>query len=166
MKKSIIILILIISIFAVGCSRDENDFIRSNKNKMKDTIDLVLSYENGYDDTMKKHISETNFYGSNFLEFYNMYIGGIELTNYKSKVLSIREEDGKYLASTVINIRAISLESHTHGDGTVHEGGHEVTSGDVAVEIALVEKDSEFYIEGFVGYESLEKAKEQNEGFR
>ena len=167
MRKSIIALILIISIFTIGCSREENEFIRNNKDKMKDTIDLVLSYENGYDDTMKKYISEENFIGSNFMEFYTAYIGEVEIQDFKSKIVSVREaEDGRYLASTVIDIKALSTESHTHADGSVHEGGHEVAGEDIPVEIVLLEKDGEFYIEGFTGYESLEKAKELNEGFR
>ncbi|MDV4152344.1 hypothetical protein R0131_16075 [Clostridium sp. AL.422] len=166
MRKGIFILFLIISIFAVSCSSEESDFIRSNKNKIKDTIDLVLSYENGYDDTMKKHINEENFYGSNFFELYTMYIGEVEFKDYKSKIISLREEGDKYLASTIIDIKALTPATHTHDDGSVHEQVHEIAAEDIPVEITLVEKEGEFFIEGFLGYENLDKAKELNEGFR
>lgn len=166
MKKIIIILMLILSIFAVSCSSGQGDFSKENKTKIKDTIDLVLSYEKGYDDTVKKHISEENFYGSNFYEFYTMYVGEIEIKNYKSKIISIREEADKYLASIIIDISALSPGTHTHDDGTVHEGGHEITGKDIPVEFTLMEKEGDFYIEGFIAYENLEKAKELNEGFK
>ncbi|MBE6052529.1 MAG: hypothetical protein E7212_01245 [Clostridium sartagoforme] len=166
MKKSIFVLILIISIFLVSCSSDQNGFSRSDKTKIKDTIDLVLSYEKGYDDTVKKHISEDNFYNSNFYEFYTMYVGKIEIKDYNSKIINIREEAGKYLASIVIDIKALAIGTHTHDDGSVHESGHEIAGEDMPVEFTLVEKEGEFYIDGFVAYENLEKAKELNEGFR
>ncbi len=166
MKKSIVILMLIISIFAVSCSSKESDFSKSNKTKIKDTIDLVLSYEKGYDDTIKKHISEDNFYGSNFYEFYTMYVGKVEIKNYKSKIININEDAGKYLATILIDIKALADGAHTHDDGTVHQSAHEINGEDIPVEFTLVEKEGEFFIEGFTAYENLEKAKELNEGFR
>ena len=168
MKKSIIILILILSIFAIGCSnvtKVPSDF-SGDETKIKDTIDLVLSYENGYDDVMKKHISEINFKGLNFVEFYTMYIGEIELQDYQSEVISIREEEDKYIAAVVANIKALSTQSHTHADGTVHEGGEQINGNDIPMEITLDEKDGELFIEEILGYENLQKAKELNEAFR
>ena len=166
MKKSIIILMLIISIFAVSCSSNESDFSKENKTKIKDTIDLVLSYENGYDDTIKKHISQDNFYGSNFYEFYTMYVGEVEIKNYKSKIVNIKEEAGKYIATTLININALADGTHTHDDGSVHQSAHEINGKDIPVEFTLMEKDGDFYLEDFTANENLEKAKELNEGFR
>jgi len=182
MKKSIltIILIMILQVFMVGCfnssSEDitniqendgiiniqENDTItKSEENKVKETIDLVLSYTNGYDETMEKHISEKNFYVCNYVEFYSLYIGELELKKYESEIVSLRKNQDRYIACLLLNIEVKSLE--THGD---EEEGDEAIGENVPVEVILKERSGELYIESFKEYEDLEKAKELNEGFK
>lgn len=163
MKKSIItfIAILILNIFMMGCSSASGNLSKSEETRVKDTVDLVLSYKNGYDDNMKKHISEKNFYVCNYVEFYSIYIGSLNLKKYESNIISIRNDNGRYVVCMNINIEAKALE--THGD---EELSDEVIGEDVPIEVILKERNGELYIEGFTEYESLGKAKELNEGFK
>lgn len=164
MKKSIltITLIIILQIFMIGCSNSSSENMTdSEETKVKETIDLVLSYENGYDDTMKKHISEKNFYVCNYVEFYSLYIGELELRKYASEIVSLREEQDRYIVCMLLNIEAKSLE--THGD---EEEGDEAIGENVPIEVILKERNGELYIESFKEYEDLEKAKELNDGFK
>ena len=126
---------------------------------IKEDIDLVLSYSNGYDDTMKKHISEKNFYVCNYVEFYSLYIGDLNLNKYESEIVSIKEESGKYRVCMLLNIEAVAKENH---EG---HGRDEAVGENIPIEVIVKEKDNEFYIESFVEYEDLQKAKELNEGF-
>lgn len=163
MKKSIItfIVILILNIFMMGCSSASSNLSKSEETRVKDTVDLVLSYKNGYDDTMKKHISEKNFYVCNYVEFYSIYIGSLDLKKYESNIISIRNDNGRYVVCMSINMEAKALE--THGDEKLSD---EVIGEDVPIEVILKERNGELYIEGFTEYESLGKAKELNEGFK
>lgn len=164
MKKSIltITLIIILQIFMVGCSNSSNeDITGSEEAKVKETIDLVLSYENGYDDTMKKHISEENFYVCNYVEFYSLYIGELDLKKYESEIVSFKKNQERYIVCMLLNIEAKSLE--THGD---EEEGDEAIGENVPIEVILKERSGELYIESFKEYEDIEKAKELNDGFK
>lgn len=164
MKKSIltITLIIILQIFMVGCSNtSSDDMTGSEETKVKETIDLVLSYENGYDDTMKKHISEKNFYVCNYVEFYSLYIGELDLKKYESEIVSFKKNQERYIVCMLLNIEAKSLE--THGD---EEEGDEAIGENVPIEVILKERSGELYIESFKEYEDLEKAKELNDGFK
>lgn len=168
MKKSLLIsmLVIIISVFITGC-QSTKDLKSKEEDKIKETIDLVLSYENGYDDTMKKHISEKNFYVCNYAEFYSKYIGSVDIKDYESEIISLREDQDRYVVCMKLNLRAVSLEVHEHDDGSTHEEGSDEAIGeDVPVEVILKERSGELYIEGFTEYEDLEKAKELNEGFK
>ncbi|MDV4152343.1 hypothetical protein R0131_16070 [Clostridium sp. AL.422] len=161
------ILILILNIFMIGCTSDSSALSNSEKNQIKNTIDLVLSYKNGYDDTMKKHISEKNFYVCNYIEFYSAYIGEVDLKEYESNLVSIREEQDRYIVCMTLDMNAVSSETHTHDDGSLHEeGSDEAVGEDVPIEVILKQRSGELYIEGFTEYENLEKAKELNEGFK
>ncbi|MCF0149263.1 MAG: hypothetical protein HUJ77_12805 [Clostridium sp.] len=169
MKKNILkfMLIMIISIVIIGCQNTSKDFDGKEKENIKDTIDLVLSYEKGYDDTMKKHISEKNFYVCNYAEFYSRYIGEVDIKDYDSEIVSIKEEQDRYVVCMTINITAVAVEVHQNDDGSVHEEGSDEAIGeDIPVEVILKERNGELYIEGFTEYENLEKAKELNEGFK
>ena len=164
MKKSILIitLIIILQIFMVGCSNtSSDDMTGSEETKVKETIDLVLSYENGYDDTMKKHISEENFYVCNYVEFYSLYIGELDLKKYESEIVSFKKNQERYIVCMLLNIEAKSLE--THGD---EEEGDEAIGENVPIEVILKERSGELYIESFKEYEDIEKAKELNDGFK
>lgn len=166
MKKSIIILIAILSIFIVGCSDSSDNFSVNAKTEIKETIDLVLTYESGYDEIIKKHVSEKNFYICNYVEFYSNYIGEVTIRDYQSEIISIEEDQGRYVVCMILNIKATSIDEHTHDDGSAHEGGSdEVIGEEIPVEVILKERNGELYIEGFTEYENLEKAKELNEGF-
>ncbi|MBS5939775.1 hypothetical protein [Clostridium sp.] len=167
MKKryfSFIILVIIQIIVLVGCSN--SDSISSEKEKnIKEAIDLVLSYENGYDETMKKHISEKNFYVCNYKEYYSLYIGDATIEEYESKVVNTSKDGEKYKVYMLLNIKARGLEVHKNEDGS-EEGSDEAIGEDIPLEVIVKEKDGEFYIEGLTEYENLEKAKELNEGFK
>ena len=128
--------------------------------KIKEDIDLVLSYTKGYDDTMKKHISENNFYVCNYVEFYSLYIGELDLKKYESNIVSIKKESGKYILCMLLNIEAVAKENH---EG---HGSDEAIGENIPIEVIVKEKNNEFYIESFKEYEDLEKAKELNEGFK
>ncbi|MBD7916312.1 hypothetical protein H9660_14285 [Clostridium sp. Sa3CUN1] len=163
MKKVVLIFIFIISFqfLIVGCSSNSNEKNMSEEDKIKETIDLVLSYENGYDEVMKKHISEKNFYVCNYIEFYSLYIGELKLEKYESNIISIRNNDDRYIVCMSINMEGKAIE--THGD---EEESDEVIGEDVPVEVILNKRNGELYIEKFTEYENLEKAKELNEGFK
>ena len=167
MKKryfSFIILVVIQIIVLVGCSN--SDSISSGKEKdIKEAIDLVLSYENGYDETMKKHISEKNFYVCNYKEYYSLYIGDATIEEYESEVVNTSKDGEKYKVYMLLNIKARGLEVHKNEDGS-EEGSDEAIGEDIPLEVIVKEKDGEFYIEGLTEYENLEKAKELNEGFK
>ena len=167
MKKryfSFIILVVIQIIVLVGCSNSNS--ISSGKEKdIKEAIDLVLSYENGYDETMKKHISEKNFYVCNYKEYYSLYIGDATIEEYESKVVNTSKDGEKYKVYMLLNIKARGLEVHKNEDGS-EEGSDEAIGEDIPLEVIVKEKDGEFYIEGLTEYENLEKAKELNEGFK
>lgn len=160
MKKRVLISVILvfITIFMFGCSRSVS---KGQEKDIKETIDLVLSYKSGYDDTMKKHISEKNFYLCNYVEFYSLYLGELDLNKYESKIISIKNENEKYKVCMTINMKAKALE--THGDEQLSD---EAIGEDVPVEVVVKKNDGEFYIEGFTEYEDLEKAKELNDGFK
>ena len=169
MKKALIIttLIVFLSIVMVSCSNNSKDINNDENTKVKDTIDLVLSYNKGYDNTMKKHISEKNFYVCNYIEFYTTYIGDVDLKEYESEIISIRKDQDRYVVCMTIDMKAVSVETHQHEDGSVHEAGSDEAVGeDVPVEVILKERSGELYIEGFTEYENLDKAKELNKGFK
>lgn len=165
MKKryvSLIIVAIIQIMILVSCS-NSSGINSKTENKIKETIDLVLSYEKGYDETMKKHISEKNFYVCNYKEFYSLYIGEVTLEEYDSEIVDIKEEDDKFKVYMLLNIKARSLEVHEDESG---EGSDEAIGENIPIEVIVKEKDKELYIEGLTEYESLEKAKELNEGFK
>ncbi|WP_291651390.1 hypothetical protein [Clostridium sp.] len=157
-KKILIIALLFVQILMFGCSKDIS---KQDEKRIKDTIDLVLSYKDGYDDIMKKHISEENFYICNYVEFYSLYLGELNLEKYESNIVSIKNENGKYKVYMTLDMVAKALE--THGD---EEASDEAVGEDVPIEVVVEEKDGEFYIEGFTEYENIEKAKELNNGFK
>lgn len=166
-KKSVslmIILAIINIIVLVGCSNSTSITSKTEK-EIKEAIDLVLSYENGYDETMKKHISEKNFYVCNYKEYYSLYIGDATIEEYESKVVNTSKDGEKYKVYMLLNIKARGLEVHKNEDGS-EEGSDEAIGEDIPLEVIVKEKDGEFYIEGLTEYENLEKAKELNEGFK
>lgn len=145
----------------INSENSDNENISNELQKeIKDDIDLVLSYSNGYDDTMKKHISEKNFYVCNYVEFYSLYIGELNLEKYESEIVNIKKENQKYKVYMLINMQAIAKDNH---EG---QGSEEAIGENVPVEVIVKEKDNEFYIESFIEYEDLEKAKELNDGFK
>ena len=104
---------------------------------------------------------EKNFYVCNYIEFYSLYIGELKLEKYESNIISIRNNDDRYIVCMSINMEGKAIE--THGD---EEESDEVIGEDVPVEVILNKRNGELYIEKFTEYENLEKAKELNEGFK
>ena len=152
---------LLIFVLLVGCGKQ--GVTNKEKKELKETIDLVLSYENGYDEIMKKHISEKNFYVCNYKEFYSLYIGEVEIEKYESEIRNVEEKDGQYIVRLVLNIEAKAKEVHEE-DG--HENSDTATGEDIPLEVILKEKEGQYYITSFTEYENLEKAAELNEGFK
>ena len=110
MKKKILIITILLfaQILMFGCSKDVS---RQDEKKIKETIDLVLSYKDGYDDTMKKHISEENFYICNYVEFYSK-----EYNLDENLVYSIIKAESKFKEDAVSRKGAKGLMQI--GDGT------------------------------------------------
>lgn len=165
MKKNILrYLIIIFTItLLVSCSSNKSELSKTEKEKIKETIDLVLSYDKGYDEKVSKHISEKNFYICNYVEFYSLYIGELELKEYNSEMLNIsKDKDGLYKAALVLNMRAEALEVHEGEE----EGSDEAIGENVPVEVILSLEKENYYIKSFTEYENLEKAKELSEMFR
>lgn len=170
-KRSLIyVFLIIISMFLYGCKAD-NTLTDTKKNEIKKTIDLVLSYKNGYDDTMKKYITENNFHIANYVYVYSSYIGQVDLQKYESSIKSIKEEDGKYKVCMILNLSGVSLEE-PHNEDNSHDGHDhddektEITGEDVPVEVVVKKIDNNYFIQGFTEYESLEKAAMLNKGFK
>lgn len=163
MKRRVRIIsqILLMFILLVGCTKE--GITNDKRNEIKETVDLVLSYSNGYDEVMKKHISEKNFYICNYKEFYALYIGEVTIEKYESKIKSIEEKDGQYIVRLILNIEAKAKEIHEEDD---HEHSDTATGENIPVEVILKEKEGEYYITSFTEYENLEKAAELNEGFK
>lgn len=153
--------ILLIFLLLVGCTK--GGITNKKEAELKEIIDLVLSYNNGYDETMKKHISEKNFYICNYKEFYALYVGEVIIEKYESKIKGLEEKDGQYIVQLVLNIEAKAKEVHEE-DG--HEGSDTLTGEDIPVEVILKEKDGEYYITSLTEYENLEKAAELNDRFK
>ena len=153
--------ILLILLLLVGCTKEG---ITNNKQtEIKETIDLVLSYNNGYDEVMKKHISEKNFYICNYKEFYGLYIGEATIERYESEIKNIEEKDSQYIVRLILNIEAKANDVHEH-EG--HEDSDTAIGENIPVEVILKEKEGEYYITSFTEYENLEKAAELNDGFK
>ncbi|MBQ6820753.1 MAG: hypothetical protein IJO26_05635 [Clostridium sp.] len=165
MKKRLsIVFLIILNLLMISCSKDSLQS-EVDESTAKNVVDLVLSYEKGYDETMKKHISEKNFYVSNYLEFYSNYIGNADITDYSSEVVSFRESQERYIVCMILNIKAIATDTHEHEEG--EEGYSDEAIGEnIPIEVILKERDGELYIESFTEYENLEKAKELNGGFK
>lgn len=163
MKKRLRIIsqILLILLLLVGCTKD--GIANDKETQIKETVDLVLSYSNGYDEVMKKHINEKNFYICNYKEFYALYIGEVTIEKYESKIKSIEEKDGQYIVRLILNIEAKAEEIHEE-DG--HKDSDTATGENIPVEVILKEKEGSYYITSFTEYENLEKAAELNEGFK
>lgn len=165
MKKSILKLLMIIftMILFISCSNSKSEISKAEKDKIKETIDLVLSYDHGYDEKIRKHISEKNFYVCNYVEFYSLYIGELKLKEYKSEMIKVtKDKDGLYKAALILNMRAEALEVHEGEE----EGSDEAIGEDVPVEVILSLENGNYYVKSFTEYENLEKAREISEMFR
>ena len=104
---------------SISENKDNGDISIDLEKQIKEDIDLVLSYTNGYDDTMKKHISEDNFYVCNYVEFYSLYIGelNLEIDDKKLKIedinnkINLLEEDKKYQTESEIEATENTISS-------------------------------------------------------
>jgi hypothetical protein len=163
MKKVIfkVGLIILSMLLFISCSRNNNGISKNEEKEIKETIDLVLSYDKGYDETVNKYISEENFYICNYVEFYSLYIGKLQLEEYESEIVSIANDNDLIEVCLVLNMRAKS--SDVHDD---EENSDEAIGKDVPVEVLLTIEDENYYIRSFTEYENLEKAKELNKGFK
>ena len=156
MKKILLVLLILIFTFA-GCS----SYSYSDK-QLKDTIDKVLTYKNGYDDEMKKYINEDNFYNCNYPTFYSFFLDEVEITKYESEIKKIERKKGNYTVYMIVNIAA---QGHIVKD---EEGEHRgsAVGKDVPLKIVLEEKDEGLYLNSFKEYEELSEAIEENPQFK
>lgn len=179
MKKKIRnIIFILFSFILVSCSK-EGSKNEININEIKDVIDYVLSYDNGYDDNMKKHISEENFYVANYAEFYSLYLGELEVKEYKSEIINFEEDDDFTTVYMTIDMIAASKEVHLEEnetedyneesnvseDNSETELRDEAVGTDIPVEVMVKFENGTYVIKSFKEYENLEIAKELNDGF-
>lgn len=182
MKKFLKNIILILTLFTLVSCTGKGNVNKVNINEIKEKIDYVLSYENGYDDNMKKYITEDNFYIANYVEFYSVYLGEMIMKEYKSEIINF-EESGDDLIKVYMKIDMIaaSKEIHLHEEKDDHnnevnendESEHsneeelrdEAIGEDVPVEIIVKFENGNYVIKSFTEYESLDIAKELNKGF-
>lgn len=179
MKKKIRNIVLILfSFILVSCSRygDKNEI---NISEIKDIIDYVLSYDNGYDDNMKKYISEENFYVANYVEFYSLYLGELEIKEYESEIINFEKDDDFTTVYMTIDMIAASKEVHLEENETENHNEEETISEDhletevrdeavgedIPVKVIVKSENGTYVIKSFTEYENLETAKELNEGF-
>lgn len=172
------IILILFSFILVSCSKKGNEN-EINIDEVKDVIDYVLSYDNGYDDNMKKHISEENFYVANYVEFYSLYLGELELKEYKSEIINFEKDDDFTTVYMTIDMIAASKEIHLEEnetedsneevnvseDDSEKELRDEAVGEDVPVEVMVKFENGTYVIKSFKEYENLETAKELNEGF-
>lgn len=172
------IILILFSFILVSCTKEDNGN-EINIDAVKDVIDYVLSYDNGYDDNMKKHISEKNFYVANYVEFYSLYLGELEVKEYKSEIINFENSDDFTTVYMTIDMIAASKEVHLEenetedsneevnvsGDNSETELRDEVIGEDIPVEVMVKFENGTYVIKSFKEYENLETAKELNEGF-
>lgn len=162
MKKWLSGIVIIVIIVFVGCNST-----LSNKDEIeiKRVIDYVLSYESGYDENINKYVSEETFYDSNYIVFYSYFLGNVHLKEYESDIKSINKDGDKYLAYMVINLKAVGeLLEEESNEEDIHEP--EADGKDVPVEVTLIKKNGEFYIEKTKEYNSLEEAIKEKKEFK
>ena len=172
------IILILFSFILVSCSKESNKN-EVNIDEVKEIIDYVLSYDNGYDDNMKKHISEENFYVANYVEFYSLYLGELEVKEYKSEVINFEKDDDFTKVYMTIDMIAASNEVHLEENETEDsdeevniseehletELRDEAVGEDVPIEVMVKFENGTYVIKSFKEYENLEIAKELNEGF-
>ena len=141
---------------------DSNNISQNDINEMKEIVDKVLSYDKDYDDEVKGYIDQYTFNTCNYVVFYSYYIGDVILTKYESEIKGLSKEDGKYNLCMVINMEAQATTLESDGE----EEGYDTAEGnDVPVEVTLVKKKGNFYIESVKEYDSLEIAQNENKNF-
>ena len=167
---------ILFSFILVSCTKEGTEV---NIDEVKDLIDYVLSYDNGYDDNMKRHISEENFYVANYVEFYSLYLGELEVKEYKSEVINFEKNDDFTTVYMTIDMIAASNEVHLEenetedSDEKVNISEEHLETGlrdeavgeDVPIEVMVKFENGTYVIKSFKEYENLEIAKELNEGF-
>lgn len=171
--KSIIIILTLLTLISCSKTNTNNGLSNTEIKEIKEIIDLVLSYENGYDDEIKKYITEDNFYIVNYVEFYSLYLGELTMEKYNSEIINIEKNDENNLIKVymTLDMVAASKEAHHHEEG---EDNHdhdeelrdEAIGEKVPVEVIVKLENGVYVIKGFTEYENLEKAKELNEGFK
>ncbi|MDU2490663.1 MAG: hypothetical protein E7D27_08745 [Clostridium celatum] len=155
-----VIVMIMFNLTTVMCS--SNNISENDIKEMKDIVDKVLSYDGDYDDEVNDYIDSQTFNESNYVIFYNYYIGSVVLNKYESEVMGVTKENGKYNLCLLIDMeaQATTLES----DG-VEEGYDTAEGNDVPVEVVLTKNEGEFYIESVKEYDSLKIAQNENKNF-
>jgi len=171
--KNIIIILTLLTLISCSKANTNNGLSNTEIKEIKETIDLVLSYENGYDDEMKKYITEDNFYIVNYVEFYSLYLGELTMKEYNSEIINIEKNDENNLIKVYMKLDMLveSKEVHHHEEGEENydhdeELRDEAVGEKVPVEVIVKLENGVYVIKGFTEYENLEKAKELNEGFK
>lgn len=160
MKKVLLFIVIIFNISMVMC--DSNNISQNDINEMKEIVDKVLSYDKDYDHEVKEYVDEYTFNTCNYVVFYSYYIGDVILTKYESEIKGLSKEDDKYNLCMVINMEAQATTLESDGE----EEGYDTAEGnDVPVEVTLVKKKGNFYIESVKEYDSLEIAQNENKNF-
>lgn len=157
-----IVTIILSFILLVGCNTGVSD---SEAKEIKKVVDAVLSYDGGYDDNVNKYVSREIFNDSNYVVFYSYFLGDTDLIKYESEIKSIIKDGDKYTACIVINMEAVGEFIDEEGEGEeVHQA--EAEGNNVPVEVTLLKKDGQFYLEKSKEYNSLEEAIKENDKFK
>lgn len=155
-----VIVMIMFNLTMVMCS--SNNISENDIKEMKDIVDKVLSYDGDYDDEVSDYIDSQTFNESNYVIFYNYYIGSVVLNKYESEVMGVTKENGKYNLCLLIDMEAQAKTLESDG---VEEGYDTAEGNDVPVEVVLTKNKGEFYIESVKEYDSLKIAQNENKNF-
>lgn len=155
-----VIVMIMFNLTMVMCS--SNNISENDIKEMKDIVDKVLSYDGDYDDEVSDYIDSQTFNESNYVIFYNYYIGSVVLNKYESEVMGVTKENGKYNLCLLIDMEAQAKTLESDG---VEEGYDTAEGNDVPVEVVLTKNEGEFYIESVKEYDSLKIAQNENKNF-
>ena len=165
MKKISVIFMFIFLIFLSGCSGYASN---SDKKDIKETVDKVLSYDITYDDSLSNYINEKNFYISNYRFFYTLFLGDLSAFEYNSQVQSIKKNGKEYIACFLLNLKAEGQLIYEGEEDEENDEGHRASAEgiDVPIKVVLKKTDNGFYIKSVTEYDTLDIAKEKNDGFK
>lgn len=163
-KIKVISIILSVCYIFVGCSSKSID--DSEKVKIKNAIDIVLSSEANYAGDVVNYCDEETFYESNYTIFYSYFIGQAKLSKYESELVSVEANGTEVKAAVVLNMVAEPVVDGSELQNSVMYESEGATGDNVPVEVVLKKKDKDYYVVSTKEYDSLEDAQNNNKLFK